>query len=153
MAVVWSKAVKRTLVGMVVLGVASFWVAGVVFAVFSDSQTSSGSVIAACVVEPCEEPPPQGDVSCDGLVNVVDALFILQKEVGQREDHNGCPLPGEPPAEPAIGWLFLAGGDVNKDEVTNVVDALFILQCEVGAKPGANMDFCIAAKSALSVGG
>ena len=140
---------NRSLIVMVVLGLASFWIAQEVLAVFSDSQTSSGSVTMACVVEPCGE-MPQGDVSCDDLVNVVDALFILQHEVGTRVDSGPCPLPGDPPAEPAIGWLFLDGGDVNKDEVTNVVDALFILQCEVGAKPGANMPFCPTASASSS---
>jgi type VI secretion system secreted protein Hcp len=81
----------------------------------------------------------QGDVNCDGVVNVVDALFILQYEVGLRVDGGGCPLP-PPPHE----LLDAAGGDVNKDGLTNVVDALFILQCEVGVKPGANMAFCAA---------
>jgi hypothetical protein len=71
--------------------------------------------------------PLQGDVNCDGLVNVVDALFILQGEVGLRVDSGGCPLPPPPPAT-----LYVAAGDVNKDRATNVVDALFILQCEVG---------------------
>jgi len=79
----------------------------------------------------------QGDVNCDGVVNVVDALFILQYEVGLRVDSGGCPLPPPPP-----DTLNAAGGDVNKDGLTNVVDALFILQCEVGMKPGANMAFC-----------
>ncbi len=64
-----------------------------------------------------------GDVSCDSAVNVVDALFVLQFEVGLRVD-SGCPL--------APDTLYLAACDVSADELCNVVDALFILQCEVG---------------------
>ncbi len=138
----------RALFAVVVLTVASFWVAQQALAVFSDSRQSGGTVDMACVVEPCgvatvtptpTHEPPQGDVSCDGVVNVVDALFILQYEVGLRVDSGGCPLPPAPP-----DTLKVSAGNVNKDAVTNVVDALFILQCEVGAKPGANMPFCSA---------
>ncbi len=68
-----------------------------------------------------------GDVNCDGLVNVVDALFVLQGEVGLREPGIGCPLPPPPP-----DTLNVAVCDVNDDAFCNVVDALFILQCEVG---------------------
>ena len=73
-----------------------------------------------------------GDVSCDGPVNVVDALFILQYEVGLRVGTDQYPLPIEPPPPPATGWIYLPACDVNDDAFCNVVDALFILQCEVG---------------------
>ena len=66
-------------------------------------------------------------MSCDGLVNVVDTLFILQYEVGMRVDSGGCPLPPPPP-----DILNVAACDVSGDGECNVVDALFILQCEVG---------------------
>jgi glucose/arabinose dehydrogenase len=88
---------------------------------------------------PSSIPTAQGDVDCDDVANVVDALFILQYEVALRVDGGGCPLPPPPP-----DTLNASGGDVNKDGPTNVVDALFILQCEVGLKPGANMPFCAA---------
>ncbi len=65
-----------------------------------------------------------GDVSCEDLVNVVDALFVLQFEVGLRVDSGGCPLPPD--------TLNVAACDVTGDRLCNVVDALFILQCEVG---------------------
>ncbi len=67
-----------------------------------------------------------GDVTCDDLVNVVDALFVMQFEVGLRDDSGGCPLP------PSPDTLHVASCDVNEDGLCNVVDALFILQCEVG---------------------
>ena len=92
-----------------------------------------------------EGPLPEklGDVNCDGAVNVVDALFILQYEVGLRVDSGGCPLPPPPP-----DTLNVANCDVSDDGQCNVVDALFILQCEVGLPPGAEMDFCLAAVQA-----
>jgi hypothetical protein len=65
-----------------------------------------------------------GDTSCDTTRNVVDALYIMQYEVGLRTADNDCPL------EPDT--LFLPGCDVNGDMACNVVDALFIMQCEVG---------------------
>ena len=68
-----------------------------------------------------------GDVNCDDLANVVDALFILQYEVGLRIDSGGCPLPPPPP-----DTLNVASCDANDDGLCNVVDALCILQFEVG---------------------
>ena len=65
-----------------------------------------------------------GDVSCDNQVTVVDALFILQYDVGIRGVDNSCPL--------ADNTLLLANCDVNADNTCNSVDALFVLQCDVG---------------------
>jgi hypothetical protein len=65
-----------------------------------------------------------GDTTCDTTRNVVDALYIMQYEVGLRTADNDCPL------EPDT--LFLPACDVNGDMACNVVDALFIMQCEVG---------------------
>ncbi len=65
-----------------------------------------------------------GDPSCDGTRNVVDALYIMQYEVGQRTGSNNCP--------PAADEIYLPACDVNGDTFCNVVDALFIMQCEVG---------------------
>ena len=81
-------------------------------------------------LQPCDPDAPvdsDGDVNCDSLVNVVDALFVLQFEVGLRVDSGGCPLPSPPP-----DTLNVAVCDVTGDTDCNVVDALFILQCEVG---------------------
>ncbi len=66
-----------------------------------------------------------GDANCDAQVTAVDAMVIMQFEVGQRTDHGGCGL-----TEPG-GQIFAGGGDVNGDEQTTALDALLIMQCEV----------------------
>jgi hypothetical protein len=81
-----------------------------------------------------------GDVNCDGVANVIDAMFILQREVGLRGDHYGCPLPPPPP-----DLMNVLACDVSQDGTCDVVDALFILQCEVGIP---NI-FCPAPMSSL----
>ena len=73
-----------------------------------------------------------GDVNCDRLANVIDAMFVLQYDVGLRTASNQCP----PPA----GALYTPTCDVNHDGSCNVVDGLFILQCDVGI----HNDFCPA---------
>jgi hypothetical protein len=81
-----------------------------------------------------------GDVNCDGSTNAVDALFILQREVGLRpEDGQTCP----PPAN----GLYLPACDVSGDGSCDAVDALFVLQCEVGI---AN-DLCPAPALAMTL--
>ena len=65
-----------------------------------------------------------GDVSCDSTRNVLDALYILQHEVGTRAANNGCPLPEN--------TLNVELCDVNRDSACDVVDALFILMCDAG---------------------
>jgi hypothetical protein len=66
-----------------------------------------------------------GDVDCDGTTSAVDAMFILQREVGLRPvDSASCPLPD--------GGLYRPGCDVTRDGLCNVLDALLILQCEAG---------------------
>jgi hypothetical protein len=79
-----------------------------------------------------------GDVNCDGDTNSIDALFILQREVGLRpNDSDTCP----PPAD----GLYLPACDVSQDGYCNSIDALFILQCEVGIPN----PFCPALSSAM----
>lgn len=68
-----------------------------------------------------------GDVTCDGVRNVVDALAIAQYEVALRQDASTCPRP-------AGMWINGNSGDVNNDGRVNIVDALFIMRCEVGIK-------------------
>ena len=66
-----------------------------------------------------------GDVSCDGKTNAVDALFILQREVGLRpNDSDTCPPPSD--------GLHLPACDVSGDSDCSSVDAMLILQREVG---------------------
>lgn len=69
--------------------------------------------------------PPSGDVSCDGNVDIVDALFISQYTVGTRV-HADCPFA------PGSGQLYVPEGDINDDGKTDIVDSLMISQCEVG---------------------
>jgi hypothetical protein len=68
--------------------------------------------------------PLAGDVSCDGVRDSVDVLFVLQYDVGLRRATTTCPR-GE-------DELSLALCDVNDDERCDVVDALLLLQCDVG---------------------
>jgi hypothetical protein len=74
-----------------------------------------------------------GDVDCDGDVDAVDALFILQYVVGLRAPSDQCP----PPA----GHLYLPAGNVDCDGDVDAVDALFVLQYVVGLRP----DLCVCA--------
>lgn len=65
-----------------------------------------------------------GDVSCDNSRNVIDALYIMQLEVGLRSPVNSCPLQPE--------TLNVTVCDVSSDASCNVIDALLIMQCDVG---------------------
>jgi hypothetical protein len=82
-----------------------------------------------------EETITKGDVNCDNQVNTVDAMFIMQFEVGLRSGSDQCPPPADAIYTPAC--------DVNADGQCNSVDALFIMQCEVGI-PNA---FCPASNT------
>lgn len=65
---------------------------------------------------PTHTPPhPVGDVTCDGIVNPIDAALILQHDVGL--------LPSLPCSGPA---------DVNGDGLVNPIDAQLILQYDAG---------------------
>ena len=66
----------------------------------------------------------KGDVNCDDQVNSVDALFVLQHDVGLRSVSQQCPPPQ--------GSLYGPACDVNNDSQCNSVDALLIMQCDVG---------------------
>jgi len=72
-----------------------------------------------------------GDVNCDGQIDAVDALFVLQYVVGMRDGSDQCPPP--------IGTLYLPAANVNCDSIVDAVDALFILQHVVGMRP----DLCV----------
>ncbi len=60
----------------------------------------------------------KGDTSGDGIINIVDALFIAQYTVGLR----------------TFTAAQLAAGDVNGDGMVNIVDALFLAQATVGLR-------------------
>jgi len=68
-----------------------------------------------------------GDVNCDGAVDAVDALFILQYVVVLRLPSDQCPPPE--------GHLYLPAGDVDCDADVDAVDALFVLQHVVDLRP------------------
>jgi hypothetical protein len=68
-----------------------------------------------------------GNVNCDGDVDAVDALFILQYVVGLKQAGDQCPPPP--------GALYLPAADVNCDNDVDAVDALFVLQYVVGLRP------------------
>lgn len=67
-----------------------------------------------------------GDVDCDGLITIGDALMIAQYSVLTRDDTDTCPL-GNPRTQ-----LFAAAGDVDDDGSVDIGDALLIAQCTVG---------------------
>jgi len=68
-----------------------------------------------------------GDVSCDGVFNAVDGLFMLQYDVGLREASSSCTQP-----DPSQATLLITDCDINADGQCNAVDALLSLQCDVG---------------------
>ena len=96
--------------------------------ILSTFTDPDGQTIAATVIDDTvtltSEAGGNGDVNCDGQVNSVDGMFIMQYDVGLRAASDQCP----PPA----GTLYLANCDVSDDGQCNAVDALFILQCDVG---------------------
>jgi len=67
---------------------------------------------------------PLGDVNCDGVANVIDALFVSQYDVFVRPPApNGCSN-----YDPTT--IALEHGDTNNDGTVDVIDALFISQCD-----------------------
>lgn len=86
---------------------------------------SNGLTVMLDVALPTDDVPP-GDVNCDGMVSVLDALSILQFTLAQRSDAGACPL-----ADPESQLNALVG-DVSADGTADIEDALWILQCVVG---------------------
>ena len=74
-----------------------------------------GGVIFPCIA---------GDVDCSGVVNPIDALFMVQYIEGVRPATEALPPPN--------GFLYLPACDINNDELCTVEDARLILQCEIG---------------------
>ncbi len=70
-------------------------------------------------------PAPAGEVNCDGIVNIVDALIIAQFSVSIRSDGGYCPVN-------LVTEINPAAGDINRDGRFDIVDALVIAQCDVG---------------------
>jgi len=65
---------------------------------------------------------PTGDVNCDGTLNPLDVLAVLEYAVGKRTKAR-CPLP-----DPAT-QLDVTVGDFNLDRNVDLADALIISQC------------------------
>lgn len=70
--------------------------------------------------------PVPGDVTCDRIVDVGDALAIAQFSVETRASAASCPL-----ADPAT-QLNTAVADIDNDGSIDVGDAVLIAQCSVG---------------------
>lgn len=66
-----------------------------------------------------------GDVSCDGQVDLVDAILIIRNVVRTVVGVEACPvaLPGE---------MLLPAADTNGDGIVTMIDAITITQCLVG---------------------
>gem|GEM_PF-6016344 len=71
---------------------------------------------------------PLGDVSCDGVVDAIDALEILQYDVALRTDAGSC-LSSD-----RSTTLNARIGDVNDSGATDAVDAMLILQCDINVE-------------------
>jgi len=71
--------------------------------------------------------PVLGDVSCDRIVDAVDALFIVQHAALSRSDaRTRCPLSS------ASTQLNLASADFDGNAAVDILDALRIAQCATG---------------------
>jgi len=65
-----------------------------------------------------------GDVDCNGVVNPVDALLMVQYAEGVRPSTTTIP--------PGAGFLYLPACDLNGDSACTTADARMILQCTIG---------------------
>ncbi len=74
-----------------------------------------GGVIFSCMV---------GDVDCSGVVNPIDALFMVQYAEGLRPATTTIPPPS--------GFLYLGACDLTGDNACTAADARLILQCAIG---------------------
>ena len=121
----WTTAVRRAARsrGMSM----SYWEFGAGFGVYDP--------VAAAWVEPlvdallADEGPsriPTGDVNCDGLVDIVDALMIAQYVVSVRGERDACPL-GDQASE-----LVVSMGDVDRNLMLDIIDAMVIARCVAG---------------------
>ena len=83
--------------------------------------------IATATPTPTPSPTPlsaAGDVNCDGVVNVVDAMIVLQYDAGLRSPSSACTVNADE--------IYLPSCDVMVNGICDSVDALLILQCDAG---------------------
>lgn len=73
-------------------------------------------------------PESNGDVNCDGVLNIVDALAVAQFAVDNRQDVGRCPTAG------SLGRtsIFSLMGNANDDNEVNIADAFLVAKCAVG---------------------
>ena len=69
---------------------------------------------------------PTGDVNCDEVVDIIDALMIAQHVAGLRSDVATCPL-GDATTE-----LRASMGDVDRNLILDIIDAMLIARCVAG---------------------
>jgi len=74
-------------------------------------------------------PSTAGDVNCDGTIDLTDSLFIMQHNVGQRDEVESCNLRR---SRTAFDMVSLEACDVNGDYQCTVLDAFLIMECDVG---------------------
>lgn len=68
---------------------------------------------------------PDGDVNCDGEMNIADAYDVARFAVALIGDSGGCPLPSNTE-------IHASAGDLTGDGTTNILDASVIARCVVG---------------------
>jgi len=113
------------------LGVADIYVDGILQTSISgnSNNASSGFEIIVDAFEFRNAPGnPLGDVSCDGVVDAIDALGILQYDVALRTDAGSC-LSSD-----RSTTLNARIGDINDSGTTDAVDAMLILQCDINVE-------------------
>lgn len=107
---------------------------------FVEGQDSDGhwGVPSALFLDVMADPTAimAGDVNCDGRADSIDALFILQMDVGRRGMAQECSTN----PTMAESTVYLPACDISGDGLCGAVDALFLLQCDVGV---SNL-FCLS---------
>ena len=78
------------------------------------------------VAEALEQTVIPGDVNCDEIVDVTDALYLVQYSVENRTPVINCAS-----LDPLTG-IYADVGDVDGDGTAGVIDAMLIAQCSVG---------------------
>jgi hypothetical protein len=66
---------------------------------------------------------PTGDVNCDGLVDIIDALMIAQYVANVRGESSSCPLGN------AASDLNAPMGDIDRNLMLDIIDAMLIARC------------------------
>lgn len=91
---------------------------------FGEPNPLGGGVQNFDAIRPDVQPP--GEVTCNSVLDDVDALFVVQFGVGNRTDAGTCPLP-DPATE-----INANSADINDDGNVDAIDALIISQCAAG---------------------